>query len=295
MDSLIIHKTALIILHYGNPCLTYNCIDSIQSSHGGFYPVIILIDNDPENRFHLSMLKKNHHLIYLKQPKNLGFAVGVNLGIQKAIELDKSIFLLINNDVIVSPDTIFRLVSLCKHHKCIAGGIEYAFDAKGVKTSEIIFAGGDLVWRELPLKLRKTALSPTLPYATQFVRGSCMAVPVEIIHRIGLFTSELWAYGEDVDFCIRAAQAGYQLMIDPNAHLWHKVSASVDSWLRNYLMARNNLYLIKKYATGTDFYRAFLLSFVSACISVFRPDRFGKFRGFIAGLDFFVSPKGSSE
>ncbi len=275
----IVRRSAVIVLHYGNPEITSRCISSIRASD--LVPDIILVDNDPIHRY---LRPSELGLTYLPQEVNLGFAGGVNLGIRKAIKLGKEMVLLLNNDVEVAPKTVIRLLVTSYLLSCLVGGIELALDKNGGHMSKVIFAGGDLVWKELPVRLRLSPTSHKQPYSTGFVRGSCMALSLKIVQSIGLMDVGFFAYGEDVDYCIRASQAGWPLMIDPRAQLWHRGSASCDVRRRNYLMARNGVRLLRRYTMGKMYMRGMILGSLAALSSVFRKERQGKFKGFIEGL-----------
>jgi len=274
-----VQDAAIIILHYGQPEVTKRCLASIHA--GTAVPDIILLDNDPLRRLPVN---EEPGMVVLPQTRNRGFAEGVNVGIRMAMQLGKDRVLLLNNDVEVAADTVARLLDTSRRFGCVAGGVELAMDQKGRRTSNVIFSGGDLVWGEVPVRLRSAPMDKDSPYVTDFVRGSCMAIPLRVIRNIGLMDQDYWAYGEDVDFCIRASRAGWPLMINPRARLWHRVSASCPRQRRNYLMARNAVRLLQRYTTGKVFTSGLMLGFLAALSSVVRPKRHGKFLGFFAGL-----------
>lgn len=293
----MIDQSAIIILHYGNPDITSHCISSFYSP--GATPDIILIDNDPENRY---LFSPETNIIYMPQEKNIGFAAGVNLGLKKAMEMKKKAVLLLNNDVEAPLKSILRLLCHACNFSCLFGGIELALvmdknrdknlnknrdknlNKNLERTSEIIFAGGDVVWQETAVRIRKIPIHSSTLYPTQFIRGSCMAIPLNLIRHIGFMEEKYWAYVEDVDFCLKVSRAGYQLLIDPEAFVWHRVSEGFDPYLRNYLMARNYIQLLHKYAYGPFFIKGMVMSLLAALASLFRPGRAGKLKGFIAGL-----------
>lgn len=275
----IVRRSAVILLHYGDTKITSRCLSSIRT--GDFVPDIIMVDNDPIHRY---TQPREPGLIYLPQPVNLGFAKGVNLGTRKAIKLGKEMVILLNNDVEVAPKTVIRLLETSYLLSCLVGGIELELDKNGEYTSKVIFAGGDLVWKEVPIRLRLSPTSHKQPYSTDFVRGSCMAFPLKIVQSIGLMDVGFFAYGEDVDYCIRASQAGWPLMIDPQVRLWHRVATNSEAGKKNYLMARNGVCLLRRYTKGKMYMRGMILATLAALSSIFRRKRQGKFKGFIEGL-----------
>jgi GT2 family glycosyltransferase len=53
-----------------------------------------------------------------------------------------------------------------------------------------------------------------------------MAVSRDALERAGLLDEELFAYLEDVDWCLRIRAAGLRVVFAPAARAWHRVSAS---------------------------------------------------------------------
>ncbi len=283
-------QTAVIILHYGDPGLTLNCILSIFN--GSCHPDIILIDNDPGHRFFpflsecRSFMKNKLPCIihYFKMAANTGFSKGVNQGINKALLYGKKMVLLLNNDTEVSYNFLKIIIQEAFGFRGITGAIEMEINKKGKKTSNLIFAGGRIVWKEVPVYLKTIPDSWDIPYETDFIRGSCMAISVDLIKNIGLLDESFFAYMEDVDYCIRAADMGYGLKIVPGAVLWHRVASSGDLYTRNFLMAANYVQLLFKHAKGGKFFTGMILSSVSAIISIVNRKRIGKFHGFVHGI-----------
>jgi len=74
--------------------------------------------------------------------------------------------------------------------------------------------------------IRKIGARPKLK-ETEWISGCAMLIKREVIEKVGYF-DEVYspAYGEDIDYSMRVRQAGYKLVVVPNAILWHKVSQS---------------------------------------------------------------------
>ena len=64
------------------------------------------------------------------------------------------------------------------------------------------------------------------PGRTEWVTGCAMMVRREVFEEVGKLDPSYTIYCEDVDFCLRAAEAGWKLEYIPSARLWHKVSSS---------------------------------------------------------------------
>ena len=56
--------------------------------------------------------------------------------------------------------------------------------------------------------------------------GAAMAVSRDAIAAAGLLDEQLFAYAEDVDWCLRIRAAGFAVVFVPEAKVWHVGSAS---------------------------------------------------------------------
>src|SRR6185369_3514400 len=79
--------------------------------------------------------------------------------------------------------------------------------------------------------------------------GFCMAINKELTERIGLFDEETFSrgYGEENDFCMRAAKAGYRNVLVPNLFVYHKHGESFCSSEKQELLAENYQKLVNKH------------------------------------------------
>jgi GT2 family glycosyltransferase len=64
-----------------------------------------------------------------------------------------------------------------------------------------------------------------------FANGSSLFTRREVIERIGGMDEAYFTYWEDVDFCARAAEAGFATWFVPGARVWHDVTPDTGSRL----------------------------------------------------------------
>lgn len=88
---------------------------------------------------------------------------------------------------------------------------------------------------------------PKLP----FVNGFCFMIKREVINKIGIMDEENFpiGYGEENDFCIRAADAGYELAIADDTYVFHAKSKSFGSSRRTELSKKGSEQLRKKHGS----------------------------------------------
>jgi GT2 family glycosyltransferase len=63
------------------------------------------------------------------------------------------------------------------------------------------------------------------------VHGFCMGITREVLSEVGLFDEKSFprGYGEETDYCFRAANAGYKLVLATNTYVFHSKSKSFNS------------------------------------------------------------------
>lgn len=104
-------RTLFVVLNFNGWQETLRCMDSIfGQTHKNFD--IMLIDNGShdDSLEHLKHFEDKKQVIYIKQPKNLGFAGGVNVGIRYAIEHKYTYVSLLNNDATIAKDWLGILI-----------------------------------------------------------------------------------------------------------------------------------------------------------------------------------------
>lgn len=73
-----------------------------------------------------------------------------------------------------------------------------------------------------------------------------MLLPRQVVEEVGFLDETLFMYCEDVDYCIRLADAGVPMWFLPDARIWHKAGGSAGGMLSVYYITRNTLYLTCK-------------------------------------------------
>lgn len=231
---------AIVIVNYNGNNDTLECLESIDRYCKENDYTVYLVDNASKAPISDSELKKfNVHIKYIKSGKNLGFAGGNNLAVSGIKLGDFDYVFLLNNDTVLLDDSVDRLVKKIEITPNIIGGIvNYYYD----NPEEMWQAGSDTVAKKIKSKERKDfdVLSEDMIFVDS-IPGSSMMIPRKIIEEIGLFDERYFAYYEEVDFCERAKESGYQVAFLPNTRLLHKVGRASTSRMKHYLRTRNTL------------------------------------------------------
>jgi len=85
-----------------------------------------------------------------------------------------------------------------------------------------------------------------------YLWGGALLVRKSVLETVGLFDEDYIGYWfEDSDLSVRVAKAGYQVLFNPFAKVWHKPHATAEqfSYRKKYLAARNAIRFMKKHAS----------------------------------------------
>lgn len=161
----------------------------------------------------------------LRGDGNLWWSGAMNLGIKYALQNEAQYIFVLNNDVIVSTDTISQLVR-CALQKpnCIIGSLIYDTNNPQILWS----AGGILKW-PWPGEIQTGMAEADNGQYTgiikrQWTPGMGTLISKEILISVGLYDEKnLPQYLADVDYCLRANKAGYTVYISSNSKLYNNI------------------------------------------------------------------------
>ncbi len=181
----------------------------------------------------------------------LGFAGAANAGIRIALEQNApDVVVLLNQDTEVHAGWLAALLTAFEADPAIGAAGSKAYFPDG----RIQHAGGELL---LPLGYGRNLGHAEddygqydQPTAPDYLSGLSLALRVTMLTQIGFFDEGFHpAYYEDVDLCLRAVQAGWQLRYVPTSTLTHHegaVSVAGD-YAHAVLIERNRLRLLLKH------------------------------------------------
>ena len=224
------------------------------------------IEPNGGERIEIDAIPPHKRLILIKCEKNYGFAEGNNIAIRYSLKILKPQYvLLLNNDTVVDQQFLSELVfSSLNEENCGICGSKLYFYAH----SEVIqSAGGKINWllgNVDQIGYRKKDQNDYSSVSdVDTVSGCSMLINHSLIGKIGLLNSELFAYYEDTDYCVRAQKNGYRVIFVPNSKVWHKVSGTSrkTSGLREYYSMRNLVWFVKTYSQSYYLFLLYLLFF----------------------------------
>ena len=220
MDS-----TAIIIPNWNGLAEIEACVRSLEAQTHTV--TIIVVDNGSVDGSKELVERTFPEVVLLPQPKNLGFAGGVNVGIRYALERDFAYIGLFNSDAVADPQWAAGLqATLASQPEAgIVTGLLLHGDGKTIDSSGDWYS----IWG-LPFPRGRGQLARTADTAGFVFSGSggASVYRATLLKQIGLFDETFFAYYEDVDISFRAQLAGYKVAYNPAAVAYHeRGSASV--------------------------------------------------------------------
>ena len=245
-------KVFVVVLNWRRSTDTIDCVQSLLGT--AYQRVeIVIVDNASGDGSVARLTAAFSKIPVIENSENLGYAGGNNIGIRYALEHGADYVLLLNNDTIVDRNVVQDLVAAAESDGGVGIVGPKIYDYHEPET--IWFAGAMIDW--------STGESPHIGLGERDrgqyegrvevdrLTGCAMMVRREVFERVGVLDPSFFLYYEDVDFCLRARSAGYQIVCARNAKVWHKVSSSTKanraSALHRYYHTRNRLMLLRKY------------------------------------------------
>jgi hypothetical protein len=247
-------SVVVIVLNWNGLTDTLACLGSLAQCD---YPAltIVVVDNGSTDDSALVIRAAYPKVKVLETGHNRGYVGGNNVGLAYARQLQADYALLLNNDTEVAPDFLSQLVDAAQAdpHIGLVGPVIYYHS----QPTRFWSVGGGIDWRRGHTWMMGEGQVDNgqfggLPFAVDFVTGCALLIRMAVIERIGLLEERFFAYYEDTEWSVRAAQAGYKLLTVPAAKVWHKITpdARYASNSLAYYLTRNRLLFLKLSRAG---------------------------------------------
>jgi GT2 family glycosyltransferase len=248
-------KLAVVIPFYNGDDYIEACLASVASAR---HPVdAIYIVNNSDKPSALERLTLGYRQVEIIQTAPaIGFARACNRGVYQAVDDGAEVAIILNQDAVMTPDTIERLLAPLRADEAIFAvvplSLNYALDAIEPKTFDKYVAPLRDYLRDLVVGAPRLYY-PLKPLQTN---GACVALRASMIGEIGLFDPLFYHYGEDIDLFARAiGRHGRVVALAPAARIGHlhtNFNARGEAALRTEALTRHALqmYFIKNPAVS---------------------------------------------
>jgi len=222
------------------------------------YPYQLYIINDgsaQETTDFLNNFCTQHPItILLHNETAQGYTKAANKGLQTA---KSDYVILLNSDTIVSTLWLEGMLE-CGESDPKIGIIGALSNAASWQSVPERFAGKDWAINELPIDLTVNDMAKIVSQVSEkcfprvpFVNGFCFAIKRQLIEKIGYLDDIHFpkGYGEENDYCLRAANANFTLAIADHVYIYHAKSKSYTHNRRAELSRQGDKALKKKHGT----------------------------------------------
>jgi GT2 family glycosyltransferase len=220
---------SIVIVNYNAREHLENCLQSLGASPPAIPHEIVVVDNASTDGSVAAVRARWPGAIVIEQRTNSGFAAGNNAGIRAGTG---TLVLLLNNDTLVPPGAIDRLVDRLTAHPEAGVAGPRLIDAQGV--AELSFGPMISPFAELRQKIvmslhagRVAPVSAWVERTTRreryvdWVSGACLLVRRGAAEQAGLLDERYFLYTEDVDFCAAIRRQGQRVLFTPAAEIVH--------------------------------------------------------------------------
>ncbi len=227
-------RIAVIVVNYNAGRFLLDCARSVLHSHAAVQ--LVVVDNASRDDS-LARLREgageDPRLRIIVNPRNLGFAAGVNIGARAA---SAPVLVLLNPDCVVGPHTFERVLQAfeARADAGIAGGLVFNPDGseqRGCRRREptpassfVKISGLDRLARHGTRLEGVDMTAEPLPgeaVSVDAVSGSFMAVRADVFARVGGMDEGYFLHCEDLDLCKRCRLSGFGVLFVPAASAVH--------------------------------------------------------------------------
>jgi GT2 family glycosyltransferase len=232
-------RLTVVILNYRLPDLTIECLQSLESEATRFGAQVVIADSASAD----GSLEKIRSAIesrgwgnwgsVLPLERNGGYAYGNNAAIHRLLDCPEpsELIMLLNPDTLIRPQAIETLADFMARHPEI--GIIGSQLEDGERRPQASGFRFPTILNEVDGGLRLNVFSKLVanravvfppspePYRVDWVSGASMMIRRSVFESIGMFDEGYFLYFEEVDFALRAAEAGWQCWVEPRSRVMH--------------------------------------------------------------------------
>ena len=200
--------TEISILTFNQWASTLRLFESLFKNTLNEYRVVTVFDNNSTDETRTELNKYSDEVNIIHNKENIGFGPGHNLVIRKS---HADYIVIMNNDIEVPKNWLNDLITVAESDKQI--GLVSPIN----RTGRRLILGGKLTEGGNGKHVHKGE-----GIELDWLQASCLLVKKEVFDRIGLFDEQFeMGYYEDVDFCLRAKEAGFKLVCAENVIIEH--------------------------------------------------------------------------
>lgn len=212
------------------------CLDAVLRHTAPPYRLILVDDgSQPETADYVRDFAVSQGLMLIRNDEAKGYTLAANQGLRASTG---DFVVLLNSDTIVTPGWLDRMVRCFRSDERIGVVGPLSNTASWQSVPDIFDADGDWCLNPLPegvsvndMAAQVADLALCQYPRVGFLNGFCYMVRRATLDEVGLFDEEAFGrgFGEENDFSLRAASAGWELAVADDAYVFHAQSRSYTS------------------------------------------------------------------
>lgn len=224
-------ELSIIVTSYRNPELMKVCLDSIGKCAAGVEHELIVADSATEEAMEMMMREEYPEVKFFPFEENVGFQALVKKGIEESVG---KYILMLNGDIIVTPDSVSKMLSQIKSDESIGMVGPKLLNFNGTLQSSCF-----RFYRPMTIVYRRTFLGKfdfakkhldwflmkdynhEVAKEVDWLMGSAIMFSRFALEKVGLMDTRYFMYMEDVDWCRRFWENGFKVVYYPMAVMHH--------------------------------------------------------------------------
>jgi N-acetylglucosaminyl-diphospho-decaprenol L-rhamnosyltransferase len=257
---------SIVIVNYNTRDLLVHCLRSVFVTLDVMSAEVWVVDNASTDGSSEMVVASFPKVRLIRNAHNVGFAAANN---QALCQTEGRFLFLLNSDATLLPnsllilrETLVKQESLGICGPCLLnpdGSIQPSWGDFPTPTTEFLFQS--FLFKLWPCRFpygRRIhfLLRPTYQRFqwVDWVTGAAFMLRREVFDQVGGLPEGNFMYGEDLEYCVRARQAGFKVAYVPTAKVYHHLQVSsrrdYSRWIENYSRATLSYYL--RYGSVAD-------------------------------------------
>jgi len=249
---------SVVVVNWNSGTQLRECLDSMRDSEVSAVGEVVVIDNLSSDGS-LALVEGRSGVRVIRAQENMGFAAACNLAVKQC---RGDLFLFLNPDAVANPQALSACVNSLTSEDCRKIGVVgvQLFDASGYVSRSC--ARFPTPWRYLAQSFGLDKIFPYLGVSmadwdhsesrqVDHVIGAFYMVRREVFEALHGFDERFFLYLEDLDFSLRAHQAGWQSVYLADVQAFHAgggTSKQIKARRLFYALRSRMLYAFKHFS-----------------------------------------------
>jgi N-acetylglucosaminyl-diphospho-decaprenol L-rhamnosyltransferase len=194
-------------------------------------PRVVAVDSGSRDRG--AAVAREHGAELVELDGNRGFGAGCNAAVERVSD---PVTALVNPDVELLDDGLARLADCASAVEALLaprllnpdGSVQDSAHPPPGTFEALIPAAVPRFLLPGPLRRRYEPWRSTHPRVVGWAVAACIVARTDLLRRLGPFDSAVFLFYEDLDLCLRAADAGVPTLLRPDVAIRHSGGASVE-------------------------------------------------------------------